>query len=89
VIFFLFGLYRRYWRYASVDELVSIILAVAVPPDYRRSVFGAGILGLDNARSLPARCRLLTGCDAGRGRRIRFSVRIAAHNAGVVRKKKQ
>src|ERR1035437_4386119 len=28
VIFLLFGLYRRYWRYASVDELVSIILAV-------------------------------------------------------------
>ncbi len=32
VIFFLFGLYRRYWRYASMDELVSIILAAAVPP---------------------------------------------------------
>ena len=27
VIFFLFGLYRRYWCYASVDELVSIIMA--------------------------------------------------------------
>lgn len=28
-IFFLFGLYRRLWRYASVDELMLIILAIS------------------------------------------------------------
>ena len=27
VIFYMFGLYRRYWRYASVNELVTIALA--------------------------------------------------------------
>ena len=29
IIFFLFGLYRRLWRYASVDELLLIILAIS------------------------------------------------------------
>ncbi len=29
VIFFLFGLYRRLWRYASLDELLLIILAIS------------------------------------------------------------
>lgn len=28
MVFYLFGLYRRYWRYASVNELVNIALAV-------------------------------------------------------------
>jgi FlaA1/EpsC-like NDP-sugar epimerase len=27
VVFFQFGLYRRYWRYASTNELISIVLA--------------------------------------------------------------
>jgi len=27
VIFYLFGLYRRYWRYASANELINIALA--------------------------------------------------------------
>ena len=27
VIFYLFGLYRRYWRYASANELVNVALA--------------------------------------------------------------
>ncbi len=29
VVFHLFGMYRRYWRYASIDELLSILLAVS------------------------------------------------------------
>ncbi|MCX6993019.1 MAG: hypothetical protein NT011_07730 [Kiritimatiellaeota bacterium] len=46
VIFFLFGLYRRYWRYASVDELVSIILAGGSATLIIAGIFfGAGILG--------------------------------------------
>ena len=81
VIFFLFGLYRRYWRYASVDELVSIILAVGSAILIIAGVFfGAGILGLDNARSLPRSVPfidgLLTLVVVGGSR---FSVRIAAH----------
>ncbi|MBU4212455.1 MAG: polysaccharide biosynthesis protein [Verrucomicrobia bacterium] len=81
VIFFLFGLYRRYWRYASVDELVSIILAVGSATLIIAGVFfGAGILGLDNARGLPRSVPfidgLLTLVVVGGSR---FSVRIAAH----------
>src|SRR6266699_793120 len=29
VIFFAFGMYRRYWRYASVQDLVAVFLAVS------------------------------------------------------------
>src|ERR1035437_3865462 len=81
VIFFLFGLYRRYWRYASVDELVSIILAAGSAILIIAGVFfGAGILGLDNARSLPRSVPfidgLLTLVVVGGSR---FSVRVAAH----------
>ncbi|MFH1476670.1 MAG: nucleoside-diphosphate sugar epimerase/dehydratase [Verrucomicrobiota bacterium] len=81
VIFFLFGLYRRYWRYASIDELVSIILAVgSVTLIIAGVFFGAGILGLDNVRSLPRSVPfidgLLTLVVVGGSR---FSVRIAAH----------
>jgi len=81
VIFFLFGLYRRYWRYASVDELVSIILAGSSATLIIAGVFfGAGILGLENARSLPRSVPfidgLLTLAVVGGSR---FSVRVAAH----------
>ena len=30
VIFFLFGLYRRVWRYASIDDLLVIVVAVSL-----------------------------------------------------------
>lgn len=81
VIFFLFSLYRRYWRYASVDELVSIILAVGTATLIIAGVFfGAGILGLDTGRSLPRSVPfidgLLTLVVVGGSR---FSVRVAAH----------
>jgi len=82
VIFFLFGLYRRYWRYASVDELVSIILAVGSATLIIAGVFfGAGILlGLEAGRSLPRSVPfidgLLTLVVVGGSR---FSVRVAAH----------
>ena len=80
-IFFVFGLYRRYWRYASVDELVSIILAVGSASLIIAGLFfGAGILGIDTGRSLPRSVPfidgLLTLMVVGGSR---FSVRIAAH----------
>ena len=80
-IFFLFGLYRRYWRYASVDELVSIILAVGSATLIVAGLFfGAGILGIDAGRSLPRSVPfidgLLTMMVIGG---TRFSVRIMAH----------
>ena len=80
-IFFLFGLYRRYWRYASVDELVSIILAVGSATLIVAGLFfGAGILGIDAGRSLPRSVPfidgLLTMMVIGG---TRFSVRVMAH----------
>lgn len=82
IVFFLFGLYRRYWRYASVDELVSIILAVGSSTLIVAGLFfGAGILGLDAGRSLPRSVPfidgLLTLVVIGG---TRFSVRIVAHH---------
>lgn len=29
LIFYAFGLYRRYWRYASIDDLLAVLLAVS------------------------------------------------------------
>ncbi len=29
LVFYWFGLYRRYWRYASVDDLLAIVYAVS------------------------------------------------------------
>lgn len=80
-VFSMFGLYRRYWRYASVDELVSIILAVGTATVIVAGLFfGAGIAGLDAGRNLPRSVPfidgLLTLMAAGGAR---FSVRIAAH----------
>ena len=80
-IFFFFGLYRRYWRYASVDELVSIILAAGSATLIVAGLFfGAGILGLETGRSLPRSVPfidgLLTLVVVGGSR---FSVRIMAH----------
>ncbi|MBU4199099.1 MAG: polysaccharide biosynthesis protein [Verrucomicrobia bacterium] len=79
--FFLFGLYRRYWRYASVDELVSIFLAVGSAALIVAGLFfGAGILGMDIGRSLPRSVPfidgLLTLMVIGG---TRFSVRVVAY----------
>ena len=81
VLFFLFGLYRRYWRYASVDELISIGLAVGTSTLVVAGLFfGAGILGMDAGRSLPRSVPfidgLLTLIVVGG---TRFSVRVMAH----------
>ncbi|MSO30110.1 MAG: hypothetical protein EXQ48_04090, partial [Acidobacteria bacterium] len=29
IVFHLFGMYRRYWRYASVKDLMAVLLAAA------------------------------------------------------------
>lgn len=80
-ICFFFGLYRRYWRYASVDELVSILLAVGSATLIIAGVFfGAGIMGADAGRRLPRSVPfidgLLTLMVVGG---TRFSVRVMAH----------
>ena len=81
IIFFFFGLYRRYWRYASVDELLSIILAAGSATLIVAGIFfGAGILGMETGRNLPRSVPFLDGLltlvvVGG----TRFSVRIMAH----------
>ena len=85
VVFFRFGLYRRYWRYASVDDLVQIVLAVMVA----MTVIGAIFFGLRfpafsadppswSIARLPRSLPLLDGMLAlALVSATRFSVRIA------------
>ncbi len=62
VIFFLFGLYRRFWRYASVEELLSIFLAVTSATLVAAGLFlGAGILGWEVGRHLPRSVPFIDG----------------------------
>lgn len=84
-LFFFFGLYRRYWRYASVNELVSIFLAVGSATLIIAGIFfGAGILGMDAGRSLPRSVPfidgLLTLVVVGG---TRFSVRVIGHRRAL------
>src|ERR1017187_9114680 len=29
IVFYLFGMYRRYWRYASIQDLMAVLLAAS------------------------------------------------------------
>jgi FlaA1/EpsC-like NDP-sugar epimerase len=61
-VFQRFGLYNRYWRYASMDELLSIGLAVATATISLTLVFAAGwVLGLFVANGFPRSVPLLDG----------------------------
>ncbi|MEK6575943.1 MAG: capsule biosynthesis protein CapD, partial [Chloroflexota bacterium] len=80
-VFYFFGLYRRYWLYASVDEMITIALAVAVTTMIIAGAFFAGQLtGLVEShalpRSIPLVDGLLTLLVVGG---TRFSVRAAHH----------
>lgn len=48
-LFFIFGFYRRYWRYASVDDLIAIALAIALATGIITIVF----LGVQSVGWLP------------------------------------
>ncbi len=66
-IFFAFGLYRRFWRYASMEEMVCILLAVGSSTLVVAGLFfGAGmlelkILGQDVGRILPRSVPFIDG----------------------------
>jgi len=80
-VFYFFGLYRRYWLYASVDEMITIALAAAVTTMIiAGAFFGGQLTGLveSNAlpRSIPLVDGLLTLLVVGG---TRFSVRAAHH----------
>ena len=78
--FLFFGLYRRYWRYASVDELVSILMAAGASTALVTGLFfGAVLQGFGPISSLPRSVPFIDGLltlVAVGG--TRFSVRVAA-----------
>jgi FlaA1/EpsC-like NDP-sugar epimerase len=80
-IFYLAGMYRHYWRYASTDELLQIVAGVLVSTLLVTSAFWSlrllGILPADGfPRSVPLLDGLLTLVAVGG---TRFSVRAASH----------
>ncbi len=80
-IFYYFGLYRRLWRYASVRELVAIVIAVSVGSGLGLLIIVAlGLLGSESPfngfpRSIIALEWLLTVAFVGGSR---FAVRVVA-----------
>ncbi len=66
-LFFVFGLYRRFWRYASVEEMISILVAVASASLLIGGLFfglmqlNLEILGLDIERQLPRSLPMIDG----------------------------
>jgi len=76
-IFYGFGLYNRYWRYASTSELITIIMAVGTAAGLLTAVFAiAWVIGLFTPhgfpRSVPVVDGLLTLLLVGG---VRFSAR--------------
>ncbi|HEY2825007.1 MAG TPA: nucleoside-diphosphate sugar epimerase/dehydratase [Gemmatimonadales bacterium] len=76
------GLYRRYWRYASVEELALIVIAMVVGGIVALAiqglVIGPAFLGAYPSlpRSLPILVAMLTVGFVGASR---FSIRLAEH----------
>ena len=78
LVFYWFGLYRQFWRYASVDELVLIALATAMGEVVAAALLFAVIVPLSGIdafpRSIPFIDGLLTLLVVGGPR---FAVRLA------------
>jgi FlaA1/EpsC-like NDP-sugar epimerase len=78
LIFYWFGLYRQFWRYASVDELVLVALATAVGEIITAALLFAIVLPLSGSstfpRSIPFIDGLLTLLVVGGPR---FAMRLA------------
>jgi FlaA1/EpsC-like NDP-sugar epimerase len=78
LVFYWFGLYRQFWRYASVDELVLIALATALGELVAAALLFAAIVPLSGIvsfpRSIPFIDGLLTLLVVGGPR---FAVRLA------------
>ncbi|MGH2592553.1 MAG: SDR family NAD(P)-dependent oxidoreductase, partial [Anaerolineae bacterium] len=83
-VFYFFGLYRRYWRYASVDDLLRIVFAVSTA-FLVTAILEILILPLwldypSVPRSIPIIDWLLTLALVGG---VRFAVRLLARRAGT------
>lgn len=78
LVFYWFGLYRQFWRYASVDELVLVALATAVGEIVAAALLFAVVVPLSGIdafpRSIPFIDGLLTLVVVGGPR---FAVRLA------------
>jgi len=78
LVFYWFGLYRQFWRYASVDELLLIVLATAMGEIVAAALLFAVIVPLSGIvsfpRSIPFIDGLLTLFVVGGPR---FAVRLA------------
>ena len=83
-VFYFFGLYRRYWRYASVDDLLRIVFAVSTA-FLVTAILEILILPLwlgypSVPRSIPIIDWLLTLALVGG---VRFAVRLLARRSGT------
>jgi FlaA1/EpsC-like NDP-sugar epimerase len=61
LIFYWFGLYRQFWRYASVDELVLIALATAVGEVVAAAWLFAVVVPLSGINSFPRSIPFIDG----------------------------
>ena len=86
VVFYFFGLYRRYWRYASADDLWTIAIAVTTASIVTTSVefflLPMWLSFTSVPRSIPIIDWLLTMALVGG---VRFSVRLLARGSGTRR----
>ncbi|MGB2954883.1 MAG: hypothetical protein WBB64_02830, partial [Anaerolineales bacterium] len=83
-IFYIFNIYKRLWRYASIDALISILMGVGVSGMVLTGVYyalsGMGILGLVSLpRSIPLIDSILTLLVVAG---TRFSLRVAEYQSG-------
>lgn len=61
IVFHLFGMYRRYWRYASVSDPPAVLLAASAS-FVAMGILVAARLVYDRCSSSPERSFCLTGC---------------------------
>ena len=61
LVFYWFGLYRQFWRYASVDELVLVALATAVGEIVAAALLFAVVIPLSGVDSFPRSIPLIDG----------------------------
>ena len=83
IVFRIFGLYRRLWRYASVDAIFSIIWSVGIASVIITAIFlfalGSGLIDVSLPRSIPIIDGLLTLLVVAG---TRLSLRMIQHQAG-------
>jgi len=83
IVFRIFGLYKRLWRYASVDAIFSIIWSVGIAGVIITAIFlfalGSGLLDVSLPRSVPIIDGLLTLLVVAG---TRLSLRMIQYQAG-------